>query len=284
MKAILRDTEKRHWKWIPFVGSAFILGTINIAGSIRFSQIAWIDQRDIQGGPLVVLFALQTTPANVIAIVTEIIMIALGDSFLIARCHALWQKKYITVCLSILLMATLSITALHFFEVVTLEELDGDALNLRFSIPFATLLTFLHVLLCLLLLWRIVDLRRRLPLSDLNPIAKKFKSIEGVIIESAIPIAFLSFVFLMLFVSNNPGTVLIFPLLVQAMGIIPSLIVLRMIGGYAWSPRVLRNVGASNALQGQLGHAPGTTELSARDFNNAQSTHSFDLKGNLTDV
>ncbi|KIJ44349.1 hypothetical protein M422DRAFT_47430 [Sphaerobolus stellatus SS14] len=278
MKAILSDAEKRHWKWIPFVGSTFLLGTINIAALIRFNQLAWIDDRNFPGGPVGFLLGQQNTPANIISIATAIIMIALGDSFLIVRCHALWRNIYISAGLFALLIAAIVISVLHFIQVVGVKTLSEDVLNLKFSIPFATLVTALNVLICLLLLWRIFDLRRRLP-SDLNDIAKRqFKSLESVIIETAMPIGVLSFAFLMLYIANSPGSILVFPLLVQALGIMPSLIILRMMGGYAWSTRVLRTIGSSIVLRGQLGRTPGTNELSAISFNNAQFAHSLDLK------
>ncbi|KAG5729867.1 hypothetical protein E4T56_gene13861 [Termitomyces sp. T112] len=235
---ILRDKERRGWVWLPFASSLFALGTVNIACSINFNQLAWIDERNYPNGPAAFLLEQQNRVSNLTAIVTSVIMLILADSFLILRCHLLWKKIYITVFLFVVLLASTVISILHSIQVAHPARIFEDSLS--FSLPYASLAASLNMLITLILFSRLIDLRRRLSLTMDATTRETYASIPALIIESAFPAGIFSFVFVVLYSVHNSGAVLVFPLLVQIMGIIPELIVLRIAQKRAWSMDIIR--------------------------------------------
>ncbi|KAG5332817.1 hypothetical protein C0989_006546 [Termitomyces sp. Mn162] len=211
---ILRDKERRGWVWLPFASSLFALGTVNIACSINFNQLAWIDERNYPNGPAAFLLEQQNRVSNLTAIVTSVIMLILADSFLILRCHLLWKKIYITVFLFVVLLASTVISILHSIQVAHPARIFEDSLS--FSLPYASLAASLNMLITLILFSRLIDLRRRLSLTMDATTRETYASIPALIIESAFPAGIFSF------------------------GIIPELIVLRIAQKRAWSMDIIR--------------------------------------------
>lgn len=90
-----------------------------------------------------------------------------------------------------------------------------DDSTLSLSVPYASLAMSLNVLLSITLLWRLLDLRRKLP-ATLNEQARTtYTSLEAIIVESAFPYGLASFLFLILYGVRNIGANLFLSLLVQ---------------------------------------------------------------------
>ncbi|KAF8960224.1 hypothetical protein BDZ97DRAFT_1834585 [Flammula alnicola] len=277
---IFRDKERRGFKWIPFIGSLFVLGTINIASSIHFNELAWIDARNYPNGAIAFLLEQQDNPANVTAVATSIVTLILADTFLIYRVHALWRKFYITGFLGLVLLASIVLSVFHGIQVAQITTILQDPSSLRFSVPYASLATSLNILISIALLSRLLDLRRRVSSTTSTEVRHRYTGIEALVVESALPSGLFSFLFLILYGLHNTGSILFFPLLVQIMGIIPELILLRMLQGHAWSSKTIRTVGVNTAIfRGQLGRsvgAPVADDVSmitlGNDFNNSPDT------------
>jgi len=83
---LLRKNDKSCFKWIPFIAGLFVLGTANIACSLHFNQLAFIDERQYPGGPAAFLTEKQSDSANVGAVATSIIMMIAADIFMVKIC------------------------------------------------------------------------------------------------------------------------------------------------------------------------------------------------------
>ncbi|EMD34970.1 hypothetical protein CERSUDRAFT_116494 [Gelatoporia subvermispora B] len=272
MQAIVQDKSRRHYRWLPLVVILFVLALVNICCNIRFDELAWIDDRNYPGGPIGFLTGQSSHPLNIASVATSIIVLFFADLFLIYRCHVLWNKLYITLVLSAVLLASTVFSILHCIQAAkpTSGLWDDDLLSL--SVPYASLAMSLNILLSLCLSWRLFDYRRRLPTSITPDAARYYGSIEALIVESALPYGLVSLVFVVLYGLQSTAANLFGPLLVQLEGIAPGLIIMRMVRGHSWSSNTLRQVGPSSAVfRGQLGrqmNAPGFEDVSMMTLGN----------------
>ncbi|KAF9524156.1 hypothetical protein CPB83DRAFT_820484 [Crepidotus variabilis] len=230
-------------KWFPLLFILFSLGTINIAGSLRFNQVAFIDQRKYEGGPAAFFSAEQSNSGNVAAVATSIAMMVFADAFMIYRIHTLGKRIVITAVAAAVLVASVVMSGFHAVELIN----ENSSSNLKYSIPYVSLATILNILITLVMAPRLLELRRQISISQ-DPTRAKFTNLEALVVETAFPTGLLSLIFIILYGFQKVGSLLFLPLLVQVMAIMPGLIISRMVRGYAWSNDVvgrLRNPSSS---------------------------------------
>lgn len=192
---------------------------------------------------------------------------------------------------------------LHTVQASRATAVLWDETSLSFSIPYVSLAMSLNILLTIVLTWRLLDYRRRLPLTVTEDVRQKYNSIEALLVESALPYGIISFIFVVLYGLGNTGSNLFVPLLVQlhvcrkispmlyntesdlwTQGIVPDLIINRRVQGHAWSTDTIRRVGpAVHMFRGAQGRAAQDDTQAAGDVSmftlgNNPSGHSLDTK------
>lgn len=70
-------------RWMAFSGGLLALGTINVACSLHFNQLAFIDRSDYPNGPAAFISEQQSNGANVGAVATSIIMVIASNGFMV---------------------------------------------------------------------------------------------------------------------------------------------------------------------------------------------------------
>ncbi|KAH9947996.1 hypothetical protein B0H21DRAFT_286767 [Amylocystis lapponica] len=238
-------------RWIPLAVALFALATINICRSISFNELAWIDDRSYPGGPLAFFAEQQSLPVNVAATATSATTFILFSAFLIYRCHALWRKLFLTIFFCVVLVASAVLSVLHCVQVARASSSVWDQSTLSLSVPYASLSTVLTTLLSIALAWRLIDLSRRLPPTLSSHAAEAYTSMEAMVIESALPAGLAALFFAVLYGTQNPGANLLVPFLVQLQGIVPELIVIRIIRGHAWAPDTASSVASKDGVRGK---------------------------------
>ncbi|PCH39109.1 hypothetical protein WOLCODRAFT_146859 [Wolfiporia cocos MD-104 SS10] len=259
LKATLRSPIKGMRLWTLFTSVSFSLTTVNICCNINFNERAWIDEREYPGGPISFFSREQALPVNVASIATSVICMFLTNGLLIYRCHALWNKAYITLFLCATLVACTVMSILHSIQVVHAPSGSWDDTLLSLCVPYASLTMSLNVLLVLILVFRLLDLSRKLPKSLPTQTHKDYTSLEALLIESALPYGTVSFVFSIFFGVRSTIANLFLSLIIQLQGITSGLIVTRMANGHAWSTDLLRSIGPNKiTFRGQLGRSPNS--------------------------
>lgn len=86
---------------------------------------------------------------------------------------------------------------------------------LNFTVPFFSLSMGLNIFLTLLLILRLLYMRHKIRTSVGAQYARTYTSIATMILESALPNALVSFVFVVLYAIHNPASNLFLPLQVQ---------------------------------------------------------------------
>jgi len=253
--SIIHGKDRTNLRWIPFIISLLILGTTNIACSLRFNQLAFIDHRDYPNGPSAFLTEQQSNSANVGAVATSIIIMIFADVFMIFRIHTLWKRPVVTGILSLILLASVVMSGFHAIQLTKPKGFLGDSSSIQFSVPYVSLATALNILISVTLVPRLLELRRLVSVS-IEDIREKFTSIEALVVESAFPSGLFSLVFIVLYGFQKVSSILFLPLLVQCMAIMPGLIVTRIVRGHGWSNDVVRRLRPSSTFFGQRSPMP----------------------------
>lgn len=69
--------------WLVFNTFLFIIGTINLACSIRFNEDAWINDRNYPGGPYAFILEQQSMPILTLGNTCSIIASFMADGLLV---------------------------------------------------------------------------------------------------------------------------------------------------------------------------------------------------------
>lgn len=84
MRGLQTPSARLHWGFLIFISALFVLGTINIACNTKFSQMMWIDDRNIPGGPNAWLEEDYTTPVNIVGNAAYIFSNFLADAMIVS--------------------------------------------------------------------------------------------------------------------------------------------------------------------------------------------------------
>ncbi|KAK7688220.1 hypothetical protein QCA50_008590 [Cerrena zonata] len=232
---ILYNNRKIWWQFMLIV-SLFALGTINISCNLNFNQKAWIDNRNYPEGPIGYLQNEQAIPVDTIGNAAGCITTFLADGFLLYRCFLVWNDRPWVLILPSL--AYIASTVMSVLTVVAAAR-PGSTLwaktTLKVSVPYWGLTMALNITLSLLLILRLLSMQRTLRQVLGEDYARVYAKIVSMSVESALPYALVSFIFIVLYGIQNNAYVLFIPLLVQVQCIAPELIILQVARGKAWS-------------------------------------------------
>ncbi|EMD39076.1 hypothetical protein CERSUDRAFT_47914, partial [Gelatoporia subvermispora B] len=241
---LIQERNKQGTKcyaWLTYIVVLSALGTINLAVNIHFNELAWIDERNYPGGPLAFLMQQEAIPVNTVGNVVGIIADFMADSLLLYRVYVLWQKWYIIVLPILMLTANTGKSAYILISCIVVAQaaLPGDSLwsqnTFDFSMLYWSMSMSLNIILTATLVSRLLWMRRQI-VQVLGPQhSRTYTSIAAMIVESALPYALVSFVFVVLYGLQDTAFNLFLPVLTQVECISPMLVILRVARGHALS-------------------------------------------------
>jgi hypothetical protein len=141
--------------------------------------------------------------------------------------------------------------------------------TLNFSVPYFSISMGLNVLPTSMLVTRLFHMRHKIVKALGSRHGKTYTNIAAMILESATPYGIISFIFLVLYTTNNTAALLFIPLLVQVQVgdfsrkimiirltlipqcISPILIILRVARGRAWTKDTISNSNLSRFKSGK---------------------------------
>ncbi|KAK7688206.1 hypothetical protein QCA50_008576 [Cerrena zonata] len=246
---LLREKRKGNWRWLAYITLLFALGTLNIAFNMHLEEVEWIDERNFPGGPLAHLFASQTGALNVAGDVLANLVPTFADSLLVYRVYVIWGTWYMALVPSIALLATLALGILSSIQTAQPDaSLWSDGV-LNFSVPFFSLSMALNIFLTLLLILRLLYMRHKIQSTVGVQYGRTYTNIATMVLESALPNALVSVVFVVLYAIHNPAANLLLPLQVQTNCFSPVLIILRVVRGRAWTAETVSDLQNRSRLQ-----------------------------------
>ncbi|KAJ3570788.1 hypothetical protein NP233_g4165 [Leucocoprinus birnbaumii] len=257
----LTRARKPHFKkWIIYVCLLFGLGTVNVCINMRFGQLVWIDNRGYPGGPFIYIVEQSGSRLLQGGNAESIIIPILTDGLLIYRCYALYHRWWIPILPTLALIGALACGILLDLQTAHPNSSLFTANTIDFSLPYFAISMGLNMLLSLLLVGRLLWMRHRLHQTLGSAYTRLYSTIAVIILESALPYALVSLVFIVLYGTNNTAAVMFIPLTVQLECISPMLIIVRVARGQAWTNETIRTSVAKHRARGKDPESPGYSQ------------------------
>ncbi|TCD62365.1 hypothetical protein EIP91_006974 [Steccherinum ochraceum] len=242
IRNIMKNKNRTNLTWLPFVGSLFTTATISMCCFVNYNEQAWIDQRNYPNGSLFFLKEQQHIPVYVAAVAASLIVQTLSQGYLVYRCHALWNKLWVTVPVAIWAVADFGLSVGYTIMVADsrVNFHLGDFSNpINLSQSSIELAMAFNIVVTALLLWRVAFLAPKVPTSFPAHIRSKFVRADAILIESVLFLGIISLVYVCLFGEGSTGAQLFFPLIVQLEAISATLILVRVVQGWGWDADVI---------------------------------------------
>ncbi|PCH44640.1 hypothetical protein WOLCODRAFT_105424 [Wolfiporia cocos MD-104 SS10] len=243
ISTILHSRPRYRWLWMVLVSSLWAAATVNIACIMRFNELAWIDNPHYRGGANAFYDNNQKLPVNLAAAFTVTVNLILADGFLMARCHVMWRKLYVSIPLGLVYLAALAFAImLSYFESVDPTVSFWISTQVAGGWLYKVISGSLHTIYTILILSRLIYFRRNLPGMLTHRSKSELLGATAMLVESAVPYSIISIVWMVLSALWMFAANIFTPLLVQLQSITVGLIVIRIATGRAWSLNVFHEV------------------------------------------
>ncbi|TDL25354.1 hypothetical protein BD410DRAFT_636923 [Rickenella mellea] len=247
---------------LAFVCALFTLGTIFIGANTKFVQQAFIDNRNIPGGPIAWFHLHYDNNVPILGNTAYIISNFLADGVLLHRLLVVWEYNYFVVAVPTL--GYLGSTAL---SILTLFQSARPGANLWthtttiFAIPYWSLSLSVNLLVTLMIVFRLILWRNKVK-EMLGPEhTGTYTSVAAMLIESAAPYSTVGLIYIICYARKSNFQHLVLPVLAQVMCISPELIILRVAMGRGWKDTTRTSRLNSDASRNPT---PGTAVFSTR--------------------
>ncbi|EIM80872.1 uncharacterized protein STEHIDRAFT_142727 [Stereum hirsutum FP-91666 SS1] len=232
--------SKRKYIFLAYISVIFILGTLFYASNAQFTQLAFIDNRNITGGPGVYEETSFSIPIDELGNVCAIMSTWLCDALLLWRFYviyntgrALWAIMFFP---SLLFLGSFVTGLLFLLEVSASSPWSpgSPAASINWTIPFFSLSLSLNIILTIAITLRLLVFRRNIVSAMGTSHGSQYASIAAMIVESDAIFSTFSLLFLVPFAMNNPLNEVFFQALSGVQIIATLLIMFRVAQGKSW--------------------------------------------------
>ncbi|KAJ7747327.1 hypothetical protein B0H16DRAFT_1320684 [Mycena metata] len=220
----------------------FILSTLYMAGLLEFTQEAFVDARNIPGGPNAYEDVEYSLPIDMLANVAVVLLTWLCDLINIWRCYVVYRTSVTlgraVIALPLLLsLATLAIGILWLKQVGVTSASPWETSGINFTTPYFAMSLALNILITLMIAGRLMMYRwrinRAMPVGSNH--GSQYTSLAAIIVESAAIYSLFSLLFLVPFVIGNSLSQLFLQALSPVQVTVTFLIIFRIGQGKGWS-------------------------------------------------
>jgi len=271
------------WGLLAYVSALLIASTVYFGASTKWVQQMFIDFRNyhldntttdpLMTGPLGFYENDYNTPMIVLGNAAYVVLNSLADGLVLYRCYLIWNFNWLVMfvptlmflgstAMSIITVWNNSLPNAHFF----------GATSKAFATSWVILSMTLNIILTLLIVGRLLHARKKLVAVLGKQHARLYTSIAAMVVESAALYSGLSLLFIIFYeqlgVAINFVNIIL-PLLTQSMCIAPTLILVRVARGRAYSKdtavatstgiSINRSTGQGSGMHGSATKVPMVT-------------------------
>ncbi|KAJ7680581.1 hypothetical protein DFH06DRAFT_1315334 [Mycena polygramma] len=227
-----------------YIGVLFGLSTLYIGALAEFSQEAFVDGRNIPGGPNTFEDIMFSIPIDMLANVT-----------MIWRCYVIYKSSdipglaVITVPV-IMLLASIIFGVCWLKQVGTASSSPWNTSGINFTTPYFTMSLALNIFVTLLIVARLMMYRKQInqALPSGTEHGAQYVSLAAMVFESAAIYSVFSLLFLVPFIMKHPLSQLFIQALSPVQIMSTLLIIFRIAQGKAWSNSTIVTMDASEAF------------------------------------
>ncbi|KIJ53725.1 hypothetical protein M422DRAFT_222413 [Sphaerobolus stellatus SS14] len=235
--AILRRAAARQQKFstqvilLSYVAITFILATLGFAGNSRYTEVIWIDMRDIPGGPPVLINTELNYAINKFALACYYIMEWVMSALLLYRTFIVWNRNIFVV----LFMTSLFLGSVAMSILVLVESRIKDFYDINVQIAYLSLTVGTNILYTLLIVFKLFTAHYNMKKGVGEKHAGTYISIIAMIVESSAMYSVLGVLYIASFATHSNCSNLIFLSISHVQGIAQLLIILRVAEGRAYT-------------------------------------------------
>ncbi|KIK40572.1 hypothetical protein CY34DRAFT_87113 [Suillus luteus UH-Slu-Lm8-n1] len=223
-----------------YIFITFALMTISFAANAKYTEMIWIDLRDIPGGPLTLIRNETDYSINVLALSTGHIQEWFMQALLLHRCFVIWNwARSVMIPMTILYIAMIAMSIL-----VQIQASTGAVwYNIDFLLVYLCIEVGLTVAYTILVAYRLLSMRSKMKQAMVQYDSSTYDTVVRMVIESALLYSIFAVLFIIAFAVHSDGvSTLCFLSIGQVQGIAQLFIIIRVARGRAvtreWSTRV----------------------------------------------
>ncbi|KAJ7630549.1 hypothetical protein FB45DRAFT_1027761 [Roridomyces roridus] len=231
------ESRRESLFYIVYGSVMLFLWTIASAANAEFGLLAWVDHRDVEGGPAQYIHDNLAAWYNTLGTVAGICMNFLADGLLLYRCYIIWgsTKKIIAfpvliyfgaMAMSIILIYESALPGASFFKGTPLD----------FGVPYFWMTISLNIITTSLICGRLLAVRNRVRAILGEQHCTTYTGVVAVLLESALPSTVISYA------RNSPYSFAFLQIWADFYALMPQIIILRVAMGKAWSKATVASV------------------------------------------
>ncbi|KAI0684496.1 hypothetical protein BC835DRAFT_1293101 [Cytidiella melzeri] len=238
------ESSRRKYAFLTFLASLFILGTLFYASNAQFTQLAFIDGRNIDGGPGAYEETMFSIPIDELGNVCGLMSTWLCDGMLVWRFSVIYSNlrlpKFLVLFFPVLLWLGSFVTGLLFLLQISANSpwVDGGSIN--WTIPFFALSLSLNIILTIAIVLRLLAFRRHAVSALGISHGSQYTGIAAMVVESAAIFSVFSLLFLVPFALNHPLNEVFFQPLSGVQIVATLLIMFRVAQGKSWNENTMQ--------------------------------------------
>lgn len=223
-----------------YIFVTFALMTISFAANAKYTEMIWIDLRDIPGGPLTLIQNELNYSINVLALSTGHIQEWFMQALLLHRCFVIWNwARSVMIPMTTLYIAMIAMSVL-----VQIQASTGAVwYNINVLLVYLCIEVGLTVIYTILVAYRLLSMRSKMKQAMIQYDSSTYDTVVRMVIESAVLYSIFAVLFIVAFALHSDGvSTLCFLSIGQVQGIAQLFIIIRVARGRAvtreWSTRV----------------------------------------------
>ncbi|KXN82729.1 hypothetical protein AN958_02221 [Leucoagaricus sp. SymC.cos] len=265
--------------FIFYITVIFTLSVLYVAGLFQFTQLSFIDGRNIPGGPAQFENVMFSLPIDMLANVIMVLNSWLCDIINVWRCFVIYKgcrvPSWVVNMIPILLyFGSVAFGILFLKQVGTVSQSPWDSSGINFTIPYYAMSLALNIIITILIVLRLLVYRHRIVKAMGKGHGSQYTSLAAIIVESAAIYSTFALLFLIPFALNSPVSQLFLQGLSMVQGLSTFLIIFRVATGKGWSSDTyartmqtstlaIRAVGGSTKAPSRKRSAPTSNVLSS---------------------
>ncbi|KAF7297455.1 hypothetical protein MIND_00979200 [Mycena indigotica] len=266
-------TERRNLILIGYISTIYVLGTLYMAGLFQFTQLSFIDNRNIPGGPNQYENIMFSLPIDMLANVIMVLLTWMCDIINVWRCGVIYRGSripwYLVVALpACMYLASIALGMLFLKQVGTVSASPWDTSGINWTVPYYSMSLALNVLVTLLIVARLLLCRAQVNRAMGATHGSQYTSLAAMIVESAAIYSTFALLFLVPFVINTPTSIAVSQLFLQGLSPIQVvstlLIIFRVASGRAWSAKTTQTLTGGQRGTGDATHTIGGHTINSK--------------------
>ncbi|KAF5392483.1 hypothetical protein D9757_002200 [Collybiopsis confluens] len=268
-----RGRESETSIYIIYGGTLIILWTIALACNAVFGQYAWIDHRDVEGGPAAYIGGQLSAPYNTLGTTAGVMMNFLSDALLIYRCYIIWNTWIVAMFPILLYLGGLSMSILLIYESAKPGANFFVGHSLNYGIIYPSFTIGLNIIVTALICIRLISIRKEVSKILGSGCAKMYTGIMAILVESAALFTGFGIIYVILYARKSSSSIALVQIWGDFAAISPQLIILRIAEGRGWTKDTVGQLtsptitfDSDRFAEGEKDHSPNSS-TSADTFN-----------------